>query len=157
MTQYPPLHRSSKGPSAAAKIDPADFPLLLSPPLCNFCNLRCNYFLSSGPFFPRHKPKIFPLCQPMPGDCAKKLDKLAVIWYTTSSFQKSNKSYKSAHTLFRRRKSDPSSSGSPPWRRGPVVPFSSADPCKDSTLCPFLKTMEVQVSCLKEARKPLQI
>ena len=29
--------------------------------------------------------------------------------------------------------------------------------CKDSTLCPFLKTMEVQVSCLKEARKPLQI
>ena len=25
---------------------------------------------------------------------------------------------------------------------------------RDSMLCPFLKTMEVQVSCLKEARKP---
>ena len=70
-------------------------------PNCNFCYQLCYFFLCPARFFLDITHKNTPYVNGFIKKHWKKLDKQADIRYTTRSFQKSNKSYKSvAYTVW---------------------------------------------------------
>lgn len=62
---------------------------------CYFCYHPCYFFLSFARFFLDIINKILAYVNYTPKKYRKKLDKSPIIRYTTRSFRKSNKSYKS--------------------------------------------------------------